>query len=76
MSPSRHGEPHHVEFRRGRGITVAGTPQRGAVLARTRELIEFATADTNAIGCHDPLSDVCTLSPQVGHHIGHLCCIF
>ena len=31
-----------LEFRRGRGITVAGTPQRGAVLARTRELIEFA----------------------------------
>jgi GntR family transcriptional regulator len=32
-----------LEFRRGRGITVAGTPQRGAVLARTRELIEFAS---------------------------------
>ena len=31
-----------LEFRRGRGITVAGTPQRGAVVARTRELIEFA----------------------------------
>jgi GntR family transcriptional regulator len=31
-----------LEFRRGRGITVAGTPQRGAVLARARELIEFA----------------------------------
>jgi GntR family transcriptional regulator len=31
-----------LEFRRGRGITVAGTPQRGAVLARTRNLIEFA----------------------------------
>ena len=31
-----------LEFRRGRGITVAGTPQRGAVLARTRDLIEFA----------------------------------
>src|SRR6266566_9000159 len=31
-----------LEFRRGRGITVAGTPQRGAVLARTRELVEFA----------------------------------
>lgn len=24
------------------GITVAGTPQRGAVLARTRDLLEFA----------------------------------
>ena len=31
-----------LEFRRGRGITVAGTPQRGAVLARTRDLVEFA----------------------------------
>jgi GntR family transcriptional regulator len=31
-----------LEFRRGRGITVAGTPQRGAVLARVRELLEFA----------------------------------
>jgi len=31
-----------LEFRRGRGITVAGTAQRGAVLARTRDLVEFA----------------------------------
>jgi GntR family transcriptional regulator len=31
-----------LEFRRGRGITVVGTPARGAVLARTRDLIEFA----------------------------------
>jgi GntR family transcriptional regulator len=31
-----------LEFRHGRGITVAGTPQRGAVLARTRDLLEFA----------------------------------
>jgi GntR family transcriptional regulator len=31
-----------LEFRRGRGITVAGTPQKGAVLARTRDLLEFA----------------------------------
>jgi GntR family transcriptional regulator len=31
-----------LEFRRGRGITVAGTPERGAVLAKVRELIEFA----------------------------------
>ena len=31
-----------LEFRRGRGITVAGSPQKGAVLARTRELLEFA----------------------------------
>ena len=31
-----------VEFRRGRGITVSGTPQRGAVLTRARELLAFA----------------------------------
>jgi GntR family transcriptional regulator len=31
-----------LEFRRGRGITVSGTPQRGAVLARARDLVEFA----------------------------------
>jgi GntR family transcriptional regulator len=31
-----------LEFRRGRGVTVAGTPQQGAVLARARELLEFA----------------------------------
>ena len=31
-----------LEFRRGRGITVAGTPQHGAVLAHVRQLVEFA----------------------------------
>ena len=31
-----------LEFRRGRGVTVAGTPEAGAVTARTRELISFA----------------------------------
>ena len=31
-----------LEFRRGRGITVAGTPERGAVLLRVRELVAFA----------------------------------
>lgn len=31
-----------LEFRRGRGITVTGTPERSAVLTRARELIEFA----------------------------------
>ena len=31
-----------LEIRQGRGITVAGTPQRGAVLARARELVTFA----------------------------------
>jgi GntR family transcriptional regulator len=31
-----------LEFRRGRGITVVGTPQRGAVLAKAQELLDFA----------------------------------
>ena len=31
-----------LEFRRGRGITVAGTPERGAVVKRARELVAFA----------------------------------
>lgn len=30
-----------LEFRRGRGITVAGTPQRGAVMSKVRELVTF-----------------------------------
>ncbi len=31
-----------LEFRRGRGISVAGTPERGAVVQRARELVQFA----------------------------------
>ncbi len=31
-----------LEFRRGRGLTVTGTPQRSAVLRQVRELVEFA----------------------------------
>jgi GntR family transcriptional regulator len=31
-----------LEFRRGRGISVAGTPERGAVISRAKELVEFA----------------------------------
>lgn len=31
-----------LEFRRGRGITVAGTPEQGAVVAQARALVEFA----------------------------------
>jgi GntR family transcriptional regulator len=31
-----------LEFRRGRGATVAGTPERTAVLDKARELIELA----------------------------------
>ena len=31
-----------LEFRRGRGISVAGTPERGAVIQQARELVAFA----------------------------------
>jgi GntR family transcriptional regulator len=31
-----------LEFRRGRVIRVTGTPERGAVVARSRELVRFA----------------------------------
>lgn len=31
-----------LEFRRGRGITVTGTPERGAIVERARELLHFA----------------------------------
>jgi GntR family transcriptional regulator len=33
-----------LEFRRGLGVRVSGTPQRGAVVARARELLGFARA--------------------------------
>jgi GntR family transcriptional regulator len=33
-----------LEFRRGRGITVSGTPERGAVVEQARELLRFARA--------------------------------
>src|SRR5690348_13384958 len=32
-----------LEFRRGRGITVAGTPDRSALTARARELVDLAS---------------------------------
>ena len=31
-----------LEFRRGHGISVAGTPERGAVVQRAKELVDFA----------------------------------
>jgi GntR family transcriptional regulator len=31
-----------LDFTRGRGISVAGTPQKSAVLRQVRELVEFA----------------------------------
>lgn len=31
-----------LEFRRGRGVTVTAAPERGAVVARARELVRYA----------------------------------
>jgi GntR family transcriptional regulator len=31
-----------LEFRRGHGISVAGTPERGAIIQRAKELVELA----------------------------------
>jgi GntR family transcriptional regulator len=31
-----------LEFRRGRGITVVGTPEQSAVFTRAKELLDFA----------------------------------
>lgn len=31
-----------LEFRRGRGISVAGTPEQAAVITRAQELVKFA----------------------------------
>ena len=31
-----------LDFTRGRGIRVVGTPERGAVIARVNDLLEFA----------------------------------
>ena len=31
-----------LEFRRGRGISVAGTPERGAVVHKAKELVDLA----------------------------------
>jgi GntR family transcriptional regulator len=33
-----------LDFRRGRGVTVCGLPDRGAIVARARELVSFARA--------------------------------
>src|SRR6266513_4783528 len=31
-----------LDFRRGRGVTVAGTPEHGAVIRQAKELVHFA----------------------------------
>ena len=31
-----------LEFRRGRGVSIAGTPEQGAVINKARELVDYA----------------------------------
>jgi GntR family transcriptional regulator len=31
-----------LDFRRGRGVTVSSTPERGELIARTRDLVSYA----------------------------------
>jgi GntR family transcriptional regulator len=50
-----------LEFRRGRGIHVAGTPERGAVVARARELVRFARQQ----GYH--VDELVRIIESVGH---------
>ena len=38
-----------LELRRGRGATVAGTPERGAVMQKVHELVEFASGQGYAV---------------------------
>jgi GntR family transcriptional regulator len=38
-----------LDFRRGRGVTVAGTPERGALVAQARELVRAARRQGYAI---------------------------
>jgi DNA-binding transcriptional regulator YhcF (GntR family) len=38
-----------LDFRRGRGITVAGTPDRGALVAQARELVRTARRQGYAV---------------------------
>jgi GntR family transcriptional regulator len=50
-----------LEFRRGRGVHVAGTPERGAVLLKAREFVQFGRrhgyAPDELIGLIRQLSD-------------------
>jgi GntR family transcriptional regulator len=49
-----------LEFRRGRGISVAATPERGAVIQRARELVDFARSQ----GCR--LDELVKIIKDVG----------
>jgi DNA-binding transcriptional MocR family regulator len=48
-----------LEFRRGHGITVAATPQRGAVLTQARELVRLARQHATAAMSSSRASKAC-----------------
>jgi GntR family transcriptional regulator len=48
-----------LDFTRGRGVTVAATPEQGAVLTRTQELLRFARQQ--GYGREDVLAMIRTL---------------
>ena len=56
-----------LEFRRGRGISVAGTPERGAVVARARELVDFARLQGYRAGRARRRSSRTSVRSQVSH---------
>ncbi|MGD0167998.1 MAG: GntR family transcriptional regulator, partial [Gaiellaceae bacterium] len=37
-----------LEFRRGRGITVSGTPETSAIVSKARELVQYARPTATA----------------------------
>jgi DNA-binding GntR family transcriptional regulator len=54
-----------LEFRRGRGISVAGTPERGAVVQRTRELVAFARSQGYRLDeLVEIIEDVAVITPS------------
>ena len=53
-----------VEFRRGRGVTVIGPARRSAVLARTRELVQFARS--HGYSCDEFIEMIEDIGPTVG----------
>ena len=61
-----------LEFRRGRGVTVAGTPQRGAVLAQARSLVRFAAGTATAVRNSSRSSSRCP-EPGVFAATGSVC---
>ncbi len=69
-----------LEFRRGRGVTVAGTPERTAVLAKARELVDLARRRTSwivAVGTRlymtaDQGRHWTTLTPRPGFRVSSI----